>query len=176
MTGAGTAGDGIVLLTGSEGAIGSHLGPALQAAGYSLRSLDLRPASTGGRDHHVVDLLDLEAVHAAMHGVAAVVHAGAIPWDRGDGSRVISTNVLGTWRSFTSALSEGMVMTELFVRMSVGRSMISISSSSSSSVSGGGTAGKSAAPRRLAPEPVFFMRTTRVPMGSKSIPTSSVGL
>ena len=107
MTRPGTGGAGVVLLTGSEGAIGSHLAPALLAAGYSLRSLDLRPSTAEAGEHHVVDLLDLQAVRAAMDGVTAVVHAGAIPWDRGDGSVVMSTNVLGTWNVLRAAVESG---------------------------------------------------------------------
>lgn len=96
----------VVLLTGSEGAIGSHLRPALQAAGYTLRSLDLRPAVAGG-DHRTVDLLDLPAVRSAMEGVGAIVHAGGIPWDRDDGSEVLATNVLGTWNVLQAAVEAG---------------------------------------------------------------------
>ena len=107
MARAGGGGAGIVLLTGSEGAIGSHLGPALRAAGYRLRSFDLRPPRSVEGDHRLADLLDLEAVREAMDGVAAVVHAGAIPWDRGDASTVISTNVLGTWNVLQAAVEAG---------------------------------------------------------------------
>ena len=96
---------GTVLLTGSEGAIGTHLGPALRDAGYAVRSLDLRPG--GGTDHRVADMLDLAAVREAMQGVSAVVHAGGIPWDLGDGSAVISANVLGTWNVLQAAVDAG---------------------------------------------------------------------
>lgn len=97
----------VVLLTGSEGAIGRHLGPALQQAGYALRTLDLRPGSSSDGDHRIVDLLDLPALRAVMEGVGAVVHAGGIPWDRDDGSRVVSTNVLGTWHILQVAVEAG---------------------------------------------------------------------
>jgi UDP-glucose 4-epimerase len=55
----------------------------------------------------MVNLLDLDAVRGAMEGVEAVVHAGAIPWDRGDGSLVMSTNVLGTWNVLQAAVDTG---------------------------------------------------------------------
>lgn len=103
-----------VLLTGSEGALGVHLGRRLLEQGYTVRGLDLRAAS--GTDEHVVaDLLDLNVVRAAMEGVTAVVHAGAIPWDRDDGSQVVSTNVLGTWNVLQAAVEAGV---ERFVGLS----------------------------------------------------------
>ena len=97
----------LVLLTGSEGRVGRVLGRTLQEHGYEVRGLDLRPGSSAVRDHRVVDLLDLDAVRATLEGVFAVVHAGAIPWDRGDGSAVISTNVLGTWNVLQAAVEAG---------------------------------------------------------------------
>jgi nucleoside-diphosphate-sugar epimerase len=107
MTGAKAVPSGLVLLTGSEGAIGPHLERALRAHGYSVRGLDLRAASSTDREHRTFDLLDLPAVREAMQGVAAVVHAGGIPWNRGDGSEVLSTNVLGTWNVLQAAVEAG---------------------------------------------------------------------
>lgn len=98
---------GFVLLTGSEGAIGTHLGPALREAGYALRTLDLRPPNSSEGDHRTLDLLDLDSVRDAMEGVDVVVHAGAIPWDRGDGSVVMATNVMGTWNVLQAAVEAG---------------------------------------------------------------------
>ncbi len=107
MTRSSTRSLGIVLLTGSEGAIGRHVGRALREQGYQLRGLDLRPAATRGGDHLVADLLDLQAVREATAGTVAVVHAGAIPWDRGDGSSVMATNVQGTWNVLQAAVEAG---------------------------------------------------------------------
>ena len=104
----------VVLLTGSEGALGIHLGRHLREHGYEVRGLDLR-AAPGGGEHVVADLLELDLVRRAMEGVAAVVHAGAIPWDRGNGSRVVSTNVLGTWNVLQAAVEAGV---ERFVGLS----------------------------------------------------------
>jgi nucleoside-diphosphate-sugar epimerase len=42
-----------------------------------------------------------------MAGVAAVVHAGAIPWDREDAAGVVSTNVLGTFNVLQAAVEAG---------------------------------------------------------------------
>lgn len=98
---------GTVLLTGSEGAIGTHLRRELRDRGYRVRGLDIRPAGSADADHRVADLLELRAVRDAMDGVVAVVHAGAIPADRGDGTRVASTNVLGTWHVLQAAVEAG---------------------------------------------------------------------
>jgi UDP-glucose 4-epimerase len=98
---------GLVLLTGSEGAIGSQLRSVLQDSGYQVRGLDIRPARQRHHDHRVADLCDPSAVRAAMRGVDAVVHAGAIPNDRGDGLAVMSTNVVGTWTVLQAAVEAG---------------------------------------------------------------------
>lgn len=98
---------GQVLLTGSEGAIGSHLKGVLRDRGYGVRSLDIRPASDRAADHRMSDLCDLTDMRDAMRGVDAVVHAGAIPTNRDDGSSVMSTNVLGTWNVLQAAVESG---------------------------------------------------------------------
>ncbi len=107
MNGAGGNRSGLVLLTGSEGRIGRQLDRVLRERGYGVRGLDLRSSTSSERDHRVADLLDLGAVRRALEGVFAVVHAGAIPWDRGDGSMVMSANVLGTWNVLQAAVEAG---------------------------------------------------------------------
>jgi len=100
-------GSGLVLLTGSEGAIGRHLKGALLDSGYGVRGLDIRIASHPHADHRRADLRDLPALRDAVRGVDAVVHAGAIPTDRGDGAEVMATNVLGTWNVLQAAVEAG---------------------------------------------------------------------
>lgn len=97
---------GVVLLTGSEGALGVHLGRHLRQHGYRVRGLDLRAATVEG-EHVVADLLDLDAVRAAMTDVEAVVHSGAIPWERDDSSHVVTTNVVGTFNVLQAAVEAG---------------------------------------------------------------------
>jgi nucleoside-diphosphate-sugar epimerase len=75
------------LITGVAGFIGSTLARALLARGGQVRGLD--NFSTGKRENlaevlgqiqlHEVDLLDLDALHAACHGVDYVLHQAAIP-------------------------------------------------------------------------------------------------
>ncbi len=52
-------------------------------------------------------MLDLEAMRTVMDSVVAVVHAGGIPWERGDGSKVVATNMLGTWNVLQAAVEAG---------------------------------------------------------------------
>jgi len=70
-----------VLVTGATGAIGHRVVHALHAAGYTLRTLSL---DTPGPklfppevDNLIGDVTDPMAVHAAMHGIDAVVHLAA---------------------------------------------------------------------------------------------------
>jgi nucleoside-diphosphate-sugar epimerase len=63
-----------ILLTGSDGGVGTNVGRLLQARGWSVRSFD--PSS--GQN-----LLDEEAVLRAAEGCDAVIHAGAIAHDQG---------------------------------------------------------------------------------------------
>jgi UDP-glucose 4-epimerase len=96
-----------ILLTGSNGSIGHHLGSLLSSHGHHVRGLDIRGPANHRGDHHMADLRDLGAVRAAVQGVDAIVHAGAIPTDTGDASTVIGTNVLGTWNVLQAALEAG---------------------------------------------------------------------
>ena len=75
------------LVTGVAGFIGSTLARALLARGEQVRGID--NFSTGKRENlsdcasqielHEVDLLDLDALHRACHGVDYVFHQAAIP-------------------------------------------------------------------------------------------------
>jgi UDP-glucose 4-epimerase len=64
-----------VAVTGGSGFIGAHVVERLLDAGHEVRALDL---ATGGgdtrADHRVVDVLDLDALVAALDGCEAVFH------------------------------------------------------------------------------------------------------
>ena len=82
-----------ILVTGSQGGIGSRLTPLLKEAGHTVRTLD----QTEGGDL-TVDLRDFEAVAAAVEGVDAVAHLGAIHGPRrGEEEAVLASNAQGTW-------------------------------------------------------------------------------
>jgi UDP-glucose 4-epimerase len=84
-----------VLLTGSSGGVGRVVGPVLADAGWDVRPFDLVRGS---------DLRDPRSVVAAMHGCAAVVHAGALAHDSaGSPADIVATNVLGTWHVLAAA-------------------------------------------------------------------------
>lgn len=72
------------LVTGGAGFIGSHLVPALLAAGHKVRVLD--NFSTGKREHipkgaelFEADIRKLDAIRPAFEGVDGVFHMGALP-------------------------------------------------------------------------------------------------
>jgi nucleoside-diphosphate-sugar epimerase len=92
-----------ILITGSEGRIGRHLAQQLYHQGYDLRGFDVVAIADRQRDHIPGDLCDLSAVRRAMQGVDAVVHLGAIPYDRDDGHAVMQTNVIGSWNVLQAA-------------------------------------------------------------------------
>jgi UDP-glucose 4-epimerase len=97
----------LVLVTGSEGRVGRDVTNALRRVGHAVRGLDILPATQPDDDHHEADLGDLPAIRVAMRGVDAVVHAAAIPTDRGDGAAVMATNVQGTYHVLRAALEAG---------------------------------------------------------------------
>ena len=69
-----------VLVTGGAGFIGSHVVDRLLATGIEPRIFDVRPSShheAGEVDAVLGDLLDRDAVRAAMDGCDAVVHLAA---------------------------------------------------------------------------------------------------
>ena len=72
-----------VLVTGSAGAIGRAVAPALVKRGHRVRGLD-RQASDLLDDEHVGDLADRAAVDAAFDGVDAAIHLAACPDAHGD--------------------------------------------------------------------------------------------
>ena len=69
-----------VLVTGGAGFIGSHVVDALRAEGHAPRIFDLvrSPYANGDVESVVGDLLDADALSAAMHGCDAVVHLAAV--------------------------------------------------------------------------------------------------
>ncbi|MGE8411526.1 MAG: NAD-dependent epimerase/dehydratase family protein [Pseudomonas sp.] len=78
--------DGLVLITGGAGFIGSHLADALLAKGYSVRVLDDLSTGKPGNlqlDNPRIELIegdvaDAALVNRAMQGCTAVVHLAAV--------------------------------------------------------------------------------------------------
>lgn len=94
-----------ILITGSAGLIGTALTQVLHEAGYSLRTFD-RDGTKGadGIEHETGDLRDFATVKRVMEGMDAVVHGGAIAYDRkGDDDQVLAVNVMGTLNVLVAA-------------------------------------------------------------------------
>lgn len=90
---------GRVLVTGSAGQVGRAVTRELAGAGWTVRGFDLALGD---------ELRDASAVHAAMDGCDAVVHAGAIAHDTaGTPADIAATNLLGTWHVLLAAEAHG---------------------------------------------------------------------
>ena len=72
------------------------------------------------------DLRDLTAVRKAMQGMDGVIHLGAIPSDRDDGSAVMQTNAMGTWNVLQAALECGVQRVVFFSSINAQGSVKSI--------------------------------------------------
>lgn len=99
-----------VLITGGTGFVGSHTVAAVAAAGHQVKLFVRNPdrigpalkphgLSPGDCEHTVGDVNDTAAIHRALHGCEAVIHAGsaytyAEPLWRS--SALMRTNVSGT--------------------------------------------------------------------------------
>lgn len=93
-----------ILVTGSEGRIGSALAKLLLDEGYEICTFDVKARPPCDWQHIPGDLRDISTVRRAMQGVDAVVHLGAIPNDRDDDTVLMDINVMGTWNVLQSAL------------------------------------------------------------------------
>ncbi|MCX6365792.1 MAG: NAD(P)-dependent oxidoreductase [Armatimonadetes bacterium] len=87
-----------ILVTGSAGRIGKVVTALLEAHGHTVRPFDKEQG----------DLRDIEAVTAAVEGVDAVAHLGAIPWAMpGKDYEVMSVNVQGTNNVLLACVQHG---------------------------------------------------------------------
>jgi len=87
-----------VLVTGSNGRIGKHLIPLLQAAGHHVRGFDLTTPESMLDDYVNGSLSDQKALTDALDGVYAVIHLAALmSWDHRDNAKVFDVNVNGTF-------------------------------------------------------------------------------
>ena len=87
-----------VLVTGGSGAVGRYVVDELLQHGYELGVLDKVAPRQAQVRFHAVDILDLDAVAAAMAGYDAVVHVAGIPHPLNDpAKRVFDVNVNGTF-------------------------------------------------------------------------------
>jgi dihydroflavonol-4-reductase len=87
------------LVTGASGFIGAHVAAALSASGAAVRAFDQREPPPHARvdDWARGDVLDRDALRAAVDGCDAVFHLAAIySYYRRDAERMLHVNVEGT--------------------------------------------------------------------------------
>lgn len=85
-----------ILVTGSEGLVGTGLCSLLERAGNEVVRLDLRPRH---KSCLAVDVLDLRSLSSSAAGCAGIIHLAAVSrvvWGEADPERCLRTNVLGT--------------------------------------------------------------------------------
>jgi UDP-glucose 4-epimerase len=101
-----------VLVTGGSGFLGSHVADALSEANHKVRVYDREESPYLREDQEMVigDILDTEALRAAMEGCHAVLHFAAIA-DIDDGnirpSETLNVNVMGTVNALEAAILTG---------------------------------------------------------------------
>jgi nucleoside-diphosphate-sugar epimerase len=98
-----------VLITGSTGGIGTYVVKRLLEAGHTLRAMDI-PAQPKNDDYEYIpgDVRDLALLRRAVHGMEAVVHLAAIPYDmEGQDELVLDTNLRGTWNVLLASQEAG---------------------------------------------------------------------
>jgi UDP-glucose 4-epimerase len=85
-----------ILVTGSDGLVGTGLCSLLERAGNEVVRVDLRPRHENSL---AVDVLDLSSLSSSAVGCSGVIHLAAVSrvvWGEADPERCLRTNVLGT--------------------------------------------------------------------------------
>lgn len=93
-----------ILITGSEGLVGTALAARLRSLDLGVRTLDLRDPHPAGRG----DVRDPEVVRRAVSGCSGIVHLAAVSrvvWGERDPALCRATNVGGTRRLLEAALA-----------------------------------------------------------------------
>ncbi|MEX0775563.1 MAG: NAD(P)-dependent oxidoreductase [Phycisphaeraceae bacterium] len=105
-----------ILLTGSAGAIGRVIGPALATRGYHVRGFDTqaRPCESRGAslaginlDTRIGDITDAATVLDAMQGIDTLIHLAAEPNDADFITRLLPANVVGLFNVMDAARQAG---------------------------------------------------------------------
>lgn len=97
-----------VLVTGAAGLAGRHIVDDLLQQGMDVVGLDLAPPNRTDIPWRGADLTDYPAVEAAVAGVDAIVHMGAIPRPGSHSNdELFQTNVMGTFNVFEAAADAG---------------------------------------------------------------------
>jgi uncharacterized protein YbjT (DUF2867 family) len=111
--------EGMLLLTGATGRVGSALLPRLLSEGVDVRCLVRDPRQLGAQRVRVQialgDLADPSSFRNALRGVRIVVHLASSTRDQSRGS-IEELNGIATWRMVEAAERQGV---ELFVFLSM---------------------------------------------------------
>jgi nucleoside-diphosphate-sugar epimerase len=93
-----------VLVTGAGGLLGKYVCDELKSRGATLSGLDLLASKDGSMPFVQGSVEDAAAVARACKGQDAVVHVAARPniWS-GNGTEIMTTNVVGTWNVLAAA-------------------------------------------------------------------------
>lgn len=93
-----------VAVTGGSGYVGTAVVEELRRRGHEPFCIDVRPPRDPATPHVSTDILDREALTAALADVGAVVHLAAVPApDRDTDERTLQVNVMGTYAVFAAA-------------------------------------------------------------------------
>lgn len=110
-----------VLVTGSQGKVGTAVVRALIAAGHDVTGSDLGRHAfdrilPGEPDYQQADLTDAGQVYGMVRGFDAVVHAGAIPEPTHNPAHVVfQNNIMGTFNMIEASVRAGV---QVFVNIS----------------------------------------------------------
>ena len=106
MTDQGTFIPRRVLITGVAGAIGQVVSKHLAKRGHTIRGFDRHPV-TNPTDHHVGNLRDRGALHAAVAGMETVIHLAAYRNDADFMQVLLEPNVIGLYEICEAAQLAG---------------------------------------------------------------------
>ena len=98
-----------ILITGSQGGIGSRLVRKLYDDGHTIRTLDIKAAPRGCTwEHHPGDIRDLSLMRTVMHDIDLVFHLAADLTDNGENQESTYTiNIQGTWNVLMACVEAG---------------------------------------------------------------------
>lgn len=102
--------DGVVLVTGGTGFLGSHLVEAVRRRGDTARTCGRGPRPSDlppDVDYRQVDLTGVEALDGLVEGVDVVVHAAGAASSTSTPEEMETVNVTGTRRLLRAALEAG---------------------------------------------------------------------